>query len=77
MPELPDVAVYVDSLERRTVGQQLERVRLISPFVLRTATTRRPSVLASGGTAVRSTKGLIGRTRSSCCPTVRRSRLST
>jgi len=37
MPELPDVAVYVDSLERRTVGQQLERVRLISPFVLRTA----------------------------------------
>jgi formamidopyrimidine-DNA glycosylase len=37
MPELPDVAVYVDSLERRCVGQQLERVRLISPFVLRTA----------------------------------------
>ncbi len=37
MPELPDVAVYVDGLERRAVGQQLERVRLISPFVLRTA----------------------------------------
>jgi len=37
MPELPDVAVYVESLERRIVGQKLERVRLISPFVLRTA----------------------------------------
>jgi formamidopyrimidine-DNA glycosylase len=37
MPELPDVAVYVESLERRLVGQSLERVRLISPFVLRTA----------------------------------------
>ena len=37
MPELPDVVVYVESLERRIVGQTLERVRLISPFVLRTA----------------------------------------
>ena len=37
MPELPDVAVYVESLERRIVGQELERVRLLSPFVLRTA----------------------------------------
>ena len=37
MPELPDVAVYVESLERRVVGQQLERIRLVSPFVLRTA----------------------------------------
>ena len=37
MPELPDVVVYVESLERRIAGQPLERVRLISPFVLRTA----------------------------------------
>jgi formamidopyrimidine-DNA glycosylase len=37
MPELPDVVVYVESLERRIVGQTLEHVRLISPFVLRTA----------------------------------------
>ena len=34
----------------------------------RTATTRRPSTLASGGTAVRSTNGLIRRTRSSRLP---------
>jgi formamidopyrimidine-DNA glycosylase len=37
MPELPDIEVYVESLERRIVGQSLERVRLISSFVLRTA----------------------------------------
>ena len=37
MPELPDVAVYVESLGRRIVGQRLDRVRLLSPFVLRTA----------------------------------------
>src|SRR6266403_2162387 len=35
MPELPDVVVYVESLERRVAGQRLDRVRLISPFVLR------------------------------------------
>jgi formamidopyrimidine-DNA glycosylase len=37
MPELPDVVVYVESLARRIVGERLERVRLLSPFVLRTA----------------------------------------
>jgi formamidopyrimidine-DNA glycosylase len=35
MPELPDVTVYVESLESRLVGQMLERVRLASPFLLR------------------------------------------
>lgn len=35
MPELPDVTVYVEALERRIVGQPLERVKLASPFVLR------------------------------------------
>jgi formamidopyrimidine-DNA glycosylase len=37
MPELPDVVIYVESLARRIVGLRLERVRLLSPFVLRTA----------------------------------------
>ena len=36
MPELPDVAVYVEALERHVVGQPLERVRVVSMFVLRT-----------------------------------------
>ncbi len=37
MPELPDLTVYLDFLESTVVGQTLERVRLASPFVLRTA----------------------------------------
>ena len=36
MPELPDVSVYIESLAPRIVGQRLERVRLASPFLLRT-----------------------------------------
>jgi formamidopyrimidine-DNA glycosylase len=35
MPELPDVTIYVEALERRVVGAPLERVRVVSPFVLR------------------------------------------
>lgn len=37
MPELPDIAVYIGALERRLVGQPIERVRLANPFILRTA----------------------------------------
>ena len=37
MPELPDVVVYCEALAPRIGGQVLERVRLVSPFVLRTA----------------------------------------
>ena len=37
MPELPDIVVYLESLEARIVGQTLEQIRLNSPFVLRTA----------------------------------------
>jgi len=36
MPELPDIVAYVGALESRIVGQPLERVRLASPFLLRT-----------------------------------------
>jgi formamidopyrimidine-DNA glycosylase len=35
VPELPDITVYVEALERRIVGATLERIRLASPFVLR------------------------------------------
>jgi len=35
MPELPDITVYVEALEERIAGQTLERVRLGSPFLLR------------------------------------------
>jgi formamidopyrimidine-DNA glycosylase len=36
MPELPDIAAYISALEPRIVGQPLNRVRLASPFLLRT-----------------------------------------
>jgi formamidopyrimidine-DNA glycosylase len=35
MPELPDVVVYIEALQRHAVGQRLERLNLLSPFVLR------------------------------------------
>jgi formamidopyrimidine-DNA glycosylase len=36
MPELPDIAAYISALEPRIMGQPIERVRLTSPFLLRT-----------------------------------------
>lgn len=35
MPELPDIAVYIGALESRVVAQTLQKVRIASPFVLR------------------------------------------
>src|SRR5579883_2958145 len=37
MPELPDIVVYIEALEKRIVGHTLEHVRLNTPFLLRTA----------------------------------------
>lgn len=37
VPELPDIAAYISALESRIVGQPLQRIRLASPFLLRTA----------------------------------------
>jgi formamidopyrimidine-DNA glycosylase len=36
MPELPDLTIYIESLQTRIVGQRLERIRLGNPFILRT-----------------------------------------
>jgi formamidopyrimidine-DNA glycosylase len=36
MPELPDLTIYVESLDARVVNQPLERLRLGNPFILRT-----------------------------------------
>ena len=38
MPELPDLTVYLEHLERRVVGERLLDIRLASPFVLRSVT---------------------------------------
>jgi formamidopyrimidine-DNA glycosylase len=53
MPELPDIVVYVESLERRIVGGTLEQVRLNSPFVLRTAVPPLADVVGKRILAVR------------------------
>src|ERR1700679_1203240 len=37
MPELPDISAYLSAMQERIVGQPLQRVRLNSPFLLRTA----------------------------------------
>ncbi len=36
MPELPDITVYLDALERRILGRTLSRVEILGPSVLRT-----------------------------------------
>jgi Formamidopyrimidine-DNA glycosylase len=38
MPELPDIAAYIDALDARIVGRPIEKIRVASPFLLRTAT---------------------------------------
>src|SRR5271170_7497707 len=50
MPELPDITVYMEALESRILGQTLEFVRIVSPFLLRTANP--PITAASGKKAV-------------------------
>jgi formamidopyrimidine-DNA glycosylase len=50
MPELPDIAAYIAALEPRILNQPLERVRLISAFLLRTAD---PPIEALEGQTVR------------------------
>jgi len=49
MPELPDITVYLEALERRVKGETLQRVRLSSPFVLRTFD---PPISAASGKRV-------------------------
>ena len=50
MPELPDITVYIEALEERIVGRPLERVRIASPFLVRTVT---PALSAAEGGTVR------------------------
>ena len=37
VPELPDITIYIEALEKRILGRALERAQLNSPFLLRTA----------------------------------------
>ena len=51
MPELPDIVVYIEALQKRIVGQRLDHIRIASPFLLRTAIP--PVTDAEGKTVVR------------------------
>ncbi|HTP67489.1 MAG TPA: DNA-formamidopyrimidine glycosylase family protein [Dongiaceae bacterium] len=50
MPELPDISAYITALEPRVLGRRLERVRIGSPFLLRTA---QPPIADAEGKTVR------------------------
>ncbi len=50
MPELPDLELYLHALRPRLLGRTLERVRLASPFLLRSV---EPPLVAAEGKAVR------------------------
>jgi len=49
MPELPDITLYVEHLQRRLVGRTLERARVLGPNLLRTAL---PPLSAAEGRAI-------------------------
>jgi formamidopyrimidine-DNA glycosylase len=53
VPELPDIEAYRAALEGRVVGQPLERVRLASPFLLRTVDPPLADAFGRQVTAVR------------------------
>ncbi len=53
MPELPDITVYVEALESRTVGEVLENIRLKSPFLLRSVSPRPTAVKGKAVTGMR------------------------
>jgi formamidopyrimidine-DNA glycosylase len=53
VPELPDVTVYVEALRERIVGARLERVRLATPFVLRSVDPPLADVVGRAVTGVR------------------------
>lgn len=49
MPELPDLAIYIERLQAKVQGRVLRRVRILNPFVLRTAL---PPITSAEGQAV-------------------------
>lgn len=50
MPELPGITIYIERLLARVQGHTLERVRVVSPFLVRTAV---PPLVTVHGRVVR------------------------
>jgi formamidopyrimidine-DNA glycosylase len=55
VPELPDIVVYLEALDKRILGRRLDRVRIASPFLLRTVT---PPISSVEGKSVRELRRL-------------------
>lgn len=53
MPEYPDLTVYLEAIDRDLVGKTLERVRVVSPFLVR---THEPPISALHGRTLRGTR---------------------
>jgi formamidopyrimidine-DNA glycosylase len=53
VPELPDVTVYLEALERRILGARLQRVRLLTPFLLRSVDPPLSAVAGASVTGLR------------------------
>ncbi|MBI5281182.1 MAG: formamidopyrimidine-DNA glycosylase [Candidatus Solibacter usitatus] len=63
MPELPDIAVYIEALEARILHQRLEHVQLHTPFLLRTV---QPPVQDAEGRTITSLRRLGKRIAIGC-----------
>jgi len=53
MPELPDIVVYIEALERRILGHVLQRIQIAGPFLLRTANPPMEAIQQQKVTALR------------------------
>ena len=49
MPELPDVTVYIEALSERVLNQPIQRIRIGSPFIVRSFN---PPIAAADGKTV-------------------------
>jgi len=58
MPEMPDVTVYAERLSRRVVGKRLQRIKVLNPFLVRTAV---PPLAAAEGRRVEGVERLAKR----------------
>ena len=55
MPELPDIELYLHAIRPRIVGQRLERIRIASPFLVRSVD---PPIEEAAGRTVRGLRRL-------------------
>lgn len=53
MPELPDITVYIESLETRILGSSLDSIEIKNPFLLRTAEPPVDSCIGKRATSIR------------------------